>query len=64
MTKEQFEEVEHEANAHTPIPMSHQIKKLTNKDLLDIVEQERREQEAWQCFDAFYPLSYVQHKNY
>ena len=62
MKKEELIDLETETNWST-IPMSHKIKKLTNKDLMDILEQERREHEKWQ-FDAFYPLSYSNHINY
>jgi hypothetical protein len=44
--------------------MSEKIVKLTQKDLMEIVAQERREVEKWQSFDAFYPLSYSNHRNY
>ena len=58
MKKQEFSEWEHEANAHTPFPMAHKLVHLTQKDLLDIVDQEKRDQET--NFDKFYPLSFYQ----
>ena len=63
MTKEKIDGLEHEVYTH-PLPMSEKIVKLTQKDLMEIVAQERREVEKWQSFDAFYPLSYSNHRNY
>jgi len=64
MTKEKIDGLEHEVTIHTPLPMSEKVVKFTQKDLMEIVEQERREVEKWQSFDAFYPLSYSNHINY
>lgn len=43
MTKEKLAELEHESTVHTPFPMSEKVIKLTQKDLMEIVEQERGE---------------------
>lgn len=45
MTKEKLAEIEHESTVHTPFPMSEKVIKLTQKDLMEIVAQERREAE-------------------
>jgi hypothetical protein len=44
MTKEKIDGLEHEVHTH-PLPMSEKIVKLTQKDLMEIVAQERREVE-------------------
>lgn len=64
MTREKIDGLGHESTIHTPLPMSEKVVKLTQKDLMEIVEQERGEIEKWQSFDAFYPLSYSNHINY
>jgi len=45
MTKEKIDGLEHEVTIHTPLPMSEKVVKFTQKDLMEIVEQERREVE-------------------